>query len=113
MAFKTGVPNWAKAAALVVLFVAAIGVLIGVVDGGFLVMWKVGRSSNGSWWQYALAVPVMGAIALGGEAVGEWVIGPFLAWRKADQPRWRRLAFFGLVFGAMAAGLIWIFVFQE
>ena len=51
--------------------------------------------------------------ALGGEAVGEWVIGPFLAWRKADQPRWRRLAFFGLVFGAMAAGLIWIFVFQE
>jgi hypothetical protein len=113
MASKTIVPNWAKLTAVIVLFVTAVGVAIGIFGGGFLALWKMGRSSHWSWWQYALAVPVLGALALGAEAVGEFVIAPFIAWRRNDQPIWKRVAFVSCTLAFIVAGLVWVFEYQQ
>ena len=105
--------NWAKVVAIAVIFVVGYGVMVGVFNGGFPAMAKVGLSSGWSWWQYALAVPIMGFLALGAEAVGELVIAPFLAWRRKDQPGWKRAVFFLTVLAIILGGLVWVFAFQE
>jgi len=113
MASKTIVPGWAKGAAVAVLFVTAVGGVVGIFGGGFFGLWKVGRSSHWSWWQYALAVPVLGAVALGTEAVGEFVVAPLIAWRRNDQPLWKRVVFVACILGFIVAGLVWVFEYQQ
>jgi hypothetical protein len=94
------VPGWMKAVGAAVLVLSVAGIFIG---GGFPYLMNTGRSGDWSWWQYALAVPAVGVVAILGEVIAEVVFAPFFRWGGKDQPLWKRTVFAFLVLGVGTA----------
>ncbi len=91
-------PNWLRTIGLVALALCAYFVFAGIFYGGFPAIWKAGHSGNWSWWQYALAVPAFGLVALGIEALGSTII-VFVG----ERPRFGRAIYVTFMIGLMIA----------
>jgi hypothetical protein len=103
-------PTWARVIGGAALGLTALGVFYGIFLGGFPSIWKAGRESDWSWWQYALAVPALGLAYLVAEAVFYLIFAPLL-WGGQDNPPWKRAIFFAFVFvigAALLIGPLWI-----
>ena len=106
------IPTWLKLAGAAAVFLSAYGVVVGVFHDGFRYIWKLGIAGGWSWWQYALAVPLLGLIALGLEAIGEFLFISLKGWSGRSQPMWRRAIAFVVVVTVGMALLIgpWLLV---
>jgi hypothetical protein len=79
----------------ILLVLTAMGVIYGVFHGAFFGLARYGADGGWSWWQYLLAVPVIGVLGLLGEAIGEAIgniIGAPVRYAWSRTPRWLQVS---------------------
>ena len=62
--------------------------LYGVIDGAIELIFH-GELPHGEWWQFAIAIPIIGAVAVGFEVIGEGV-GELFGLDKRGTARWKK-----------------------